>query len=164
MSMSAAAHYSNLSLVRPTKPTKAARKAEANAEREAEIRIKRKVEQAHGVLCRLEARSKRLALQMKELQQRKQAADSRAERIEDRILREMGEAGLQKLAGLRITFTARPSGNPALFIDDESLIPGEYIKETLVSAVDKLAIKAALARHEEIEGVRLTQKVSLVRK
>jgi len=164
MSMAAAAHYSNLSLIRPRKPTAIGRKTEANEQREAETRLKRKIDQAHRVLCKLEARAQRLALQMKELQKRKGATDSRAARIEDRILREMGDAGLEKSAGLRITFSARPSGNPALVVDDDKLIPAEYIKETLVSAVDKLAIKAALARGEDIAGVRLTQSVSLVRK
>lgn len=164
MSMKAAAHYSNLNLVRPRKPTAVSRKAEANEQRDAETRLKRKVEQAHAVLTALEARSKRLALQMKELQQRKQAADRRAELIEDRILREMREAGLEKLAGLRTIFSVRPAGVPALVVDDGKLIPSEYIKETLVSSPDNPAIKAALARGEDVAGVRLVQSVSLIRK
>lgn len=162
--MASPAAYGNLQLVRPVKPTMATRKAEANAERNAETRLKRKVEQAHAVLNRLESRSKEWAFQIKELQKRKQAVDLRAERIEDRILQEMGDAGLEKLAGLRITFTARPSGNPALVVDNEMLIPSEYVRETLVSAPDKVAIKAALARHWDVPGVHLEQKISLVRK
>lgn len=164
MSMAAAAHYSNLSLVRPPKPTAAARKAEAHAERNAESRVKRKVEQAHAVLNALEARSKDLARQIKALQKRKQATDARLERIEDRILVEMGDAGLDKVAGLRVTFIARPSGNPSLIVDDEKAIPDEYIRETFSTAVDKLAIKAALDKGVTVPGVSLTQKVSLIRK
>ena len=163
MSMSAAAHYANLSLVRPRKPTAIGRKTEANEQREAESRLKRKIDQAHAVLSKLEARSRRFALQMKELQQRKAAADNRAARIEDRILREMGDAGLEKSAGLRITFSLRPAPL-ALDVLDEKSIPREYFREKLTSSVDKLAIKAALERGEDIAGVRLTQKVSLIRK
>lgn len=164
MSMRAAAHYSNLSLVRPRKPTVADRKAEAQSERHAESRVKRKVEQAHRVLTALEGRSKALALQIKALQRRKQAAEARIELIEDRALEEMSAAGLQTLAGLRISLIARPSGNPRLIVDDEKLIPEQYFREELITSVDKLAIKAALDRHEEIAGVHLTQSVSLVRK
>jgi hypothetical protein len=43
-------------------------------------------------------------------------------------------------------------------------IPSEYVREKLSAAPDKVAIKAALARGLDIPGVRLTQKVSLVRK
>lgn len=164
MSMSAAAHYSNLSLVQPRKPTAAGRKAEAQTERHAESRVKRKVEQTHRVLNTLEGRSKDLARQIKALQKRKQAADARAERIENRALQEMSTAGLAQVAGLRISLIARPSGNPALIVDDEKLIPEQYFREALVTSVDKLAIKAALDRHEDVAGVHLVQSVGLVRK
>lgn len=160
MSASPAA-YTNLQFIRPPKPTRASRKAEANTERDAETRVKRKVEQAHRVLCQLEARSSRLTLQIKELQRRKTVADTRASAIEDRILQEMGDA--EKVTGLRVTFSKRPAPL-ALAVLDEKVIPPEYFRETLVSSVDKIAIKAALANGADIAGVALTQKVSLIRK
>lgn len=47
---------------------------------------------------------------------------------------------------------------------DQNAIPAIYIREKLVSEPDKMQIKAALARGEEIAGVRLLQSVSLLRK
>jgi hypothetical protein len=164
MSLRAAAHYTNLTLVRPKRPSAAARKAEADSERHAESRVKHKVEQTHRVLNTLEARAKQFALQIKALQRRKQATEARAERIENRALQELSDAGLPQVAGLRVTLIARPSGNPTLMVDDEKLIPKKYFRETLVTTVDKLAIKAALDRDEEVGGVHLVQSVSLVRK
>lgn len=158
-----AAAYANLQLVRPPKPTRASRKAEANTERDAETRLKRKIEQAHRVLCQLEARSSRLTLAIKELQRRKAVADARASAIEDRILQEMGAA--EKVTGLRVTFSQRPSPL-ALAVLDETLIPAAYFHpdKLVPGAPDKIAIKAALERGEQIDGVKLTQKVSLIRK
>ena len=158
--------YSNLSLVRPTpKRTAATVKASANAERNAEDRLRRKIEQANRVLDRLAAREKLLAGRIKTLQGRRAVNYRRTERIEDRILTEMIEAGLKSCSGLRCSMTARPAP-AALVVDDESLIPSEYKPEKTVVSVDKMAIKAALARDGElvIEGCHLEQKVSLIRK
>ncbi len=158
------AAYANLRLVPPAaKPTAAQLKRDAHAQRTAETSVKQKVEQAHSVLCRLEARSACLALRIKELQRRKGAAERRDERIEDGVLAIMSADDLERLDGLRVAFTMR-AATPALIVDDEALIPPEYLRETLVSAPDKHAIKAALSRGAAIAGVHLAQKVSLLRK
>jgi hypothetical protein len=77
----------------------------------------------------------------------------------------MAAARLDKAAGLRVTFSTR--ANPlSLVIDDEAAVPAKWLRETQLSAPDKLAIKAALAADPDLEiaGVHLEQGVSLVRK
>ncbi len=156
--------YANLALVRPTpKRTAAGAKAAAHSERDREARLKTKIEQADRVLDRLAAREKALAERIKALQSSRAVNYRRTERIEDRILTEMTEAGLKTCSGLRCTMSARPAP-AALVVDDESLIPPEFVSERLVTSVDKVAVKLALAKGAEIGGVHLTQKVSLIRK
>lgn len=161
--MPAPAAYANLQLVRPARPSVASLKANANLQRDAETRVKRKVEQAHAILCNLEARSSRLSAQIKELQQRKAAAERRASRIEDRILTRMHEDGLEKLTGLRVTFTMRPA-QTSVVVDDVKLIPVCYLREKATREPDKVALKQAIERNEDVPGVHLAQTVSLVRK
>lgn len=48
---------------------------------------------------------------------------------------------------------------PALEVDDESVVPEEYIK--VVKSVDKTSLKKAVQEGLELEGVRLTQKETL---
>ena len=156
--------YANLALVRPTaKRSAAGVKAAAHSERDREARLKTKIEQADRVLDRLAAREKALAERIRELQGRRAINYRRTERIEDRILTEMTEAGLTKCTGLRCSMSARPAP-AALVVDNESLIPSEFVSERLVTSVDKVAVKLALGRGIEIAGVHLTQKISLIRK
>jgi Siphovirus Gp157 len=134
----------------------------ASAEASAERKAKHAVDRAAALLDRLEARSADLAKQIAALQKRKRLADTRAERIEDRVLRHLSKARLDRIDGFSRGFKTRLAP-AALSVTDESLIPATYVRESVVTAVDKVAVKAALARGEEISGVALTQKVSLLR-
>ncbi len=160
----------------PRKPLIAV-KSEARVQHDAEARLKRKIEQANRVLDALAARESQLSARIGQLSQRKDAALARAQRLEDRILAEMSAAGLAKATGLRTTFAARPCPL-ALEVKDAKLIPAQYFHtpKPPKPEPDKNAIKAVLARAEcpsstpeelaaaaAIGGVRLTQKVALVR-
>jgi Siphovirus Gp157 len=141
----------------------AAKRERAKAGQEKELRLKRKCDQADRVLSKIETRCASLAQQIKILHKRKAFLEARAAKIEDRCLEEMSAAGLEKICGMRIALIARPAP-AALVVDDESLIPIGYIREKLVSSVDKVAIKSDLAKGVEVAGVHLEQKVSLLRK
>ncbi len=137
--------------------------AEIRTEKLAECKTKKAIDRASALLDRLQARQAGLSKQIGALQKRKALACARIERIEDQALKAMRKAGLDKADGFHVTFTARPAPK-AVQVDDESLIPAQYMRSKDVSAPDKAAIKAALERDIEIAGVRLTQKISLVRK
>jgi hypothetical protein len=179
--MASPAAYSNLAFVpapRPIRQSVTELKIAAQAERESELRFKRKVDQTNSVLDRHEARIEKFSLEIAALQKRKAFAESRAQRIEDRALTEMETLGAKKLAGLRHELEARPSGNPAVVVDNESLIPPQYMRQPPAppKAPDKILIKTVLSRSyapdateqeiaegQSIQGVHLAQKVSLVR-
>jgi hypothetical protein len=180
--MASPAAYANLAILPPPRPIRqssAELKRAAIAEHERELRFKRKVDQTNRVLDRHEARIEKFSLQIAALQKRKTFQQARAARIEDRALTEMETLGAKKLAGIRHELEARPSGNPAVVVDNESLIPAKYMRQppTPPKAPDKVAIKAVLARGyapdateqeiaeaQIIQGVHLAQTVSLLRK
>lgn len=138
------------------------RRREAERERAAEQKRKRDIDRAADLLDRLDARMNALSLSIAKLQRVKARMDARRERIEDRILGLMIEGRFARLDGYHRSFTTR-SAPAALVVDDESKLPPEYFREKLVRACDKNAIKAALQRGEEIEGVSLRQKMVLKR-
>lgn len=136
---------------------------EIRTEKLDEFRAKKAIDRADAILTRLEARAASYARQIASLQKRKAYALGRAERVSDSIIARMRKASLTRADGFHKTFMLRDAP-AALAIDDESLIPREYMREKLIAEPMKVEIKAALARGEEIAGVHLTQKVSLLRK
>lgn len=156
--------FTNLAVARPTPVVPIREQAKLDRDREAIIR--NKVDRVHRLLSRLEARAEHCDAQAKLLKARAAKASARVASIEKRTLALMSEAALTELIGNRITLTRRENGVPKVIVDDETKVPAEYLREKLVSEVDKVQIKAALARDPElaIAGVHLAQTVSLLRK
>lgn len=137
--------------------------AQLREEKHQELAGKQAIDRASAVLDRLDARRVAYKSQIAELKKRDELAAARIARLEDEALARMDAAKLTAAAGFHVTFTAR-TAPAALDVLDESVIPPQYFREKLTCAVDKIAIKAALGAGAEIAGVRLTQKVSLLRK
>lgn len=136
---------------------------QAERERSAELKRKRDIDRAAELLDRLEARMNALSRSIARLQRTKSIMAARYERIEDRVLTLISEGRLARLDGFQRSFTTRDAP-AALAVDHEELVPDEYFREKLIREVDKNAVKQALAKGAVIAGVRLTQKVSLLRK
>jgi hypothetical protein len=49
-------------------------------------------------------------------------------------------------------------------VDDQKLIPPAFLRTKTTSEADKVAIKVAIERGEEIAGVHMVQTISLIRK
>lgn len=166
-----AAAYSNIALLPSALPKRSAveRKRAAAESRNAEAHLKSKIEQANTILDRLEARAAAQAALLKAIAKRKAATLARIERIEDRILQDMEDAGVTELMGIRCKMRSQPAA-AALDIVDETLIPRIYFNTPKAppATVDKVAVKKALAADDELDpkawGCRLTAKVSLIRK
>jgi Gp157 protein len=135
---------------------------EGEAARERDARLKRLIDRAAAVLDQLEARAEACDREMKQLTRRKKLALARAERIENQILERMRAGALPKLTGNQRVLSSRPNA-PKLEVLDPAALPREYLREKLVSEPDKMQIKAALARGEEVPGVELVQTISLLR-
>jgi hypothetical protein len=148
---------------KPAAGAVSAKRAAAAASKAGELETKKAIDRADAVLTRLGSRAGSYAKQIAILQRRKAIALARAERLEDAIIRQMQAAKLTKVDGFKVTLSTRDAA-PALVVDDQSLIPDAYMRTKLVSEPMKVEIKAALAKGEQIEGVHLTQKISLIRK
>lgn len=162
--------FSNIALVPPSvaKRSAAALRVPAKA-REEQARLKVKVEQANTILDRLELRAVQQNAAQKELAKRKAATLARIVRIEDAILQEMHDAGLDKVFGIRCTMRSQPA--PAsLEVVNSLLIPKQYMvpPKPAPASPDKVAIKKALAADDDLDpaawGVKLNTTISLIRK
>jgi hypothetical protein len=136
-------------------------KQEIQSEKLAELRTKKAVDRADAVLAKLEARAEAHTKQIAALQKCKAHALTRAERIERTILEHMQQAKLSKVDGFDVLLYTKDAP-PAVIVDDAAAIPPQYIRTT--EAVDKAAVKAALARGVQVPGVRLEQGTVLQRR
>lgn len=155
------AHYTNpvLSTSRPRRATR----LELRADRDKELRFKRKIDQADRILTKLEERISQATTEIARLQQRKALWKARTEGIEDGILSQMDEKRISKLFGFAVTLSSKPSGTCSVVIDDAGQIPDEFMKSGPKSP-DKIAIRGALLNQESVPGVHLEQTISLLRK
>jgi hypothetical protein len=142
--------------------------AAAPLQRQRELRLKRKIDQAHGLLDRLEAKSSALAREIKRLQQTKTFTEARIERIEERAVTEMEAAGLAQATGIVHAWRAQPAAKPALEVVNEKLVPRKFTKPNPGEKPDKIAIKAALDADRDLDpaawGCVLKLTTSLIRR
>lgn len=97
---------------------------------------------------------------IKGLQERKSAADKQADRLRAYLLSEMKRTGLTaKAPDIEIKTAKNP---PSLIIEDESLIPDDYIKQVTLYQPDKQQIRKAIQENKNVPGTRLEQKERLV--
>jgi hypothetical protein len=165
--------YTNVVALRVGEPPerKAAHElhAEASAERAAELRLKRKLDQADVLLNRLEELDATLAAEIASLERTRKHKAARRGRIEERALEEMEAAGLGQALGIRSTWRAQQAGVAALVVNDEQKVPRQFMKTPKPgkSIPDKLAIKNALDANRELDpadwGCALGVKTSLIR-
>jgi Siphovirus Gp157 len=137
--------------------------AEREMERQRAAGFKRAIDRVDTVLTRLEDRAAACDVQIKFWQARKKLALARAAAIEERTLELMAAAGLEKLLGNRATLAKRANAL-SVVVDNQKLIPAAYLRTKTTREADKVAIKVALERGEEVAGVHLVQTVSLIRK
>jgi hypothetical protein len=147
----------------PIRRTAASIRRGAMESREREAQDKLSVDRDCGILDRLERRETAYKLLIAELKRRIDLVCRTAERIEERNLARMQAAGARQLLGNVRTLSLRENA-PKLEVDDQAAIPADYIRTKVTTEPDKLQIKAALARGEDVAGVHLVQTVSLIRK
>ena len=132
-------------------------------DRAQEQKTTRKVDQAARVLASYEKRSENFAELIKALQARKAQVDKKAAQFEEAVIAHMQAAGFDQIHGRTAQFELRPAPL-AVAVLDAKKIPDQYIRTTINTAPDKVAIKTALIKGEDVPGCGLSQKVSLIRK
>ena len=137
----------------------------AQIEREIEAYIEaevRKVDSVAGYIAHCESQQDFAAAEMKRLQERKASWARKQEKLEQYIRRAMLLAGREKLEGRTNTLILK-SCPPSVEVTDQSLVPEEYIRVTVMESIDKTAAKAAL-KSGEVPGLKLVSKQTVIRK
>ncbi|WP_459540763.1 siphovirus Gp157 family protein [Negativicoccus succinicivorans] len=95
---------------------------------------------------------------LKKLKARAGRTKERVTNIAANFLTAMGKDNAK---GDQFTFKRRKFP-PRVVVADEKLLPKEYIKEKVLTSIDKIAIKKALQNGDEVAGASLEQRHGVV--
>ena len=87
--------------------------------------------------------------------------DERKKSLKKMIIETMKSLNLKRIETETGTFTIRNNA-PCLVIDDESLIPNQFITIVQTNKIEKNEIKKAIKNGEDVEGVHLENSESLL--
>lgn len=104
--------------------------------------------------------SKDIDEEIKRLQALKKHTDGQAKRVKDYLQEACERTGTVSLKGIYANITLK-TNPPKTVIDDESLIPEEYITVKVERKPDLNAIKEAIKSGKEIAGAHLEQDKTL---
>jgi hypothetical protein len=90
----------------------------------------------------------------KRLEERKKMFNKKSGDLKKYIIDCLNAANVKTLKSDFHTFTRR-KGSPSLIIDNESLIPPDFINTSIVTTPDKKAIKEALEKGVKIKGAHI---------
>ena len=100
-----------------------------------------------------------MSAEAKRLAARAKAAENRINYLKMRYLQIMQQHGLKKIAGKVYTLSVRET--PVVQIDDEKLLPEQYMTEKVTASPNKQLLKDALKSGVAIPGARLATSYSL---
>ena len=112
-----------------------------------------KIEATIIVARQLEADAEACKVEAKRLTERAKAFERNAKACKDRVLWAMETTGRDKIKRQLFTIT-RAKPRPVVEIDDEALLPSEYVIERVTRAPDKKALLEAL-KAGEVTGAHL---------
>lgn len=123
-----------------------------------------KVADGIALIQTLKATAEGMDAEIKRLTASKKALEKRVEVIKNYYLENLQRIGKAKVQTSRGAMTvAKVGGLKPLKIDDEDLIPLDFRREVITSAIDKDAIRTALERGIEISGAHLEERGKYLR-
>lgn len=102
-----------------------------------------------------------LSAEIKRLRERKSVFENRKKRLRAYLLENMEAAGINKIECPYFTASLR-KGVESVEIEDQELIPDEYITVEVTEKVDKEAIKRDLKAGLEIQGATLKRGATTI--
>ena len=102
-----------------------------------------------------------LSNEIKRLQARKKVYENRKQRLREYLLHNMEASGINKIECPLFTASLR-KGVESVEIQDQSLIPDDYVKIEVVEKADKAAIKRDLKAGKEINGATLKRGATTI--
>lgn len=131
----------------------------AEAIEEAEGQLKEKLEATALYVKELKAMAESIKVEMVALKERADAKLKRAESLSKYMASVMQSHEMSEFESSKVRLSFRKSD--AVIIDNEFMIPKNYMKETTTIAPDKVALKKSLKFGEMIPGVHLEERENL---
>lgn len=107
----------------------------------------------------LQADTDIISAEIKRLQEKKKAKEKTIERLKETAAQAMMLFGKTKIDTPTLTVSLRKS--ESVVVENESLLPLEYLVEKVTVSADKAAIKQALKSGIELEGASIQEKQNL---
>lgn len=107
----------------------------------------------------LDAEAKAIKEEEKNLKDRRERAEKKAERLRNLLAMSMNSAGESKFNTARCAVSFRFS--KSVVITDLDMIDEAYVKKTIDVKPDKVAIKQAIEAGEDVEGAYLEEKQNI---
>lgn len=121
--------------------------------------IKEKANSIGQVLNTFAAEAAVYDAEIKRLKAKKDAAENKADRLKDYLSYTLKTMEIDKLECDLFKFSFK--GSKSLIVDDEKLIPEEFVTKQEVIKVDKKALKKAIDANGEIPGCHIHEKKNL---
>jgi len=121
-----------------------------------------KAEALMYVVRNMEAETGPIDKEIARLQERKKAINNRQDSLRDYLRDNMERTGVKKISCPLFTITCA-TGRETSIINDESVIPDEYMAVTTSIRPDKAALTKALKSGAEIPGASLERTKSSIR-
>jgi hypothetical protein len=118
--------------------------------------IEVKAENYAKLIRNLEGNTIALKTEIERLTDRKKAIENSIDRLKENLKDAMIATGKEKIKTdlFNITVANNP---PAVNVIDEKLIPEKYFKVEIIRKLDKLSLRDAMKKGEEIQGAELKQ-------
>ena len=131
----------------------------AEAIEEAEGQLKEKLEATALYVKELKAMAESIKVEIAALKERADAKIKRAESLSKYMANIMQTHEMSEFESSKVRLSFRKSD--AVIIDNEFMIPRNYMKETTTITPDKVALKKSLKFGEIIPGVHLEERENL---
>jgi hypothetical protein len=104
----------------------------------------------------LEASAEQIKLAEKAMSDRRKAIENKADSIKRYLFENMKRTEITKIESPHFTLSIKKNP-PSVVIEDESLIPNEYVEDKVVTSINKAAIKDAINAGKEVTGAHIQQ-------
>lgn len=120
-----------------------------------------KIDALSAIFLEAQGDEVKIDTEIERLKKLKARAGRTKERVTNIAANFLTAMGKDNAKGEQFTFKRRKFP-PRVVVADEKLLPKEYIKEKVLTSIDKIAIKKALQNGDEVTGASLEQRQGVV--
>lgn len=120
-----------------------------------------KIDALSAIFLEAQGDEVKIDTEIERLKKLKARAGRTKERVTNIAANFLTAMGKDNAKGDQFTFKRRKFP-PRVVVADEKLLPKEYIKEKVLTSIDKIAIKKALQNGDEVAGASLEQRQGVV--